>query len=537
MTNVLVTCGGGFQGLTLYKSLKNIEGLVLHLFDVNEENLSKYVFDYFLRSEPIQNKEEYINQLTAYTSQSQIKFIFPSATYDLEILSQLKITFKEKYDCIIVTPDIHLLSTFNDKLNSYSFFKKIGLPVQNVLKKEKIKSFPVLAKPNVGFGSKGVQVIYDHSEFEDIDEDSFHFVTYFKSFDEFSIDFSVNQFGQCNNPIIRKREVVTGGFAVVTETNNDYYCQFANYLSLIKSAFSNVKMIGIYNIQFLVNINNDVFFTDLNSRIGTSCILSNYKGESILNHFFGFQSELITNVKSVRVLEEYYYPQIDKEKIKAIVFDLDDTLISNKQFILSRALVFYNTLNLSERININDFKINTLALLNEGKAPFLIDELKSLFNLKENIEELIGIYRRSYPNDIELYDDVVSTISYLKKEGYKLYVLTDNPKKSQTAKIHLLGDFSSSFDGVFYTDDLNSEKPNRKCFDNVIISEGLEASEIVMVGDNEYRDVYGALQAKYAYAFHLIRNDGIVSHSLFDDRMLQTNSFQINSLHALKFIM
>ena len=48
MINVLVTCGGGFQGMTLYKSLKNIKGTSLHLFDINTENVSKYFFDFNL---------------------------------------------------------------------------------------------------------------------------------------------------------------------------------------------------------------------------------------------------------------------------------------------------------------------------------------------------------------------------------------------------------------------------------------------------------------------------------------------------------
>ena len=39
--------------------------------------------------------------------------------------------------------------------------------------------------------------------------------------------------GKISDPILRKRQAVTGGFAVVTEANSDNDCKFENYLNLI----------------------------------------------------------------------------------------------------------------------------------------------------------------------------------------------------------------------------------------------------------------------------------------------------------------
>jgi len=118
--------------------------------------------------------------------------------------------------------------------------------------------------------------------------------------------------------------------------------------------------------------------------------------------------------------------------------------------------LFFNKLKI-EGTTIEDFKIYILALLNEGKAPILINELKCNYKLSQDINELIAIYRTCYPNKIEVYNDVISTLTYLKSKQYKLFILTDNPKKTQEIKMNLIPEVMAIFHAVFFTADLNSE--------------------------------------------------------------------------------
>jgi FMN phosphatase YigB (HAD superfamily) len=537
MTDVLVTCGGGFQGLALYKALNNINGLSLHLFDVNDDNISKYFFDYTTTCFPVKQSKKYIEQIENYTIQHQIKFIFPATSFDLEMLSKSKEFFKVKYDCIIVTPDLNYLTIFSDKVKSYEFLEKNGFNTQKLVDVKSPINFPVLGKPNTGWGSKGIKIFYEVSDLEGFDTENYHFVPYYNTIEEFSIDFSVNQLGICCEPIVRKRTIVSGGFSVITETDAEYDINFIKFKQLVKKAFSKEGAIGVYNLQFIKNNKEEIYFTDLNARIGTSCVISNYLGQSILSSFFNCQEKQIANVKSVRYLAENYYVKLNPDlKIKAIVFDLDDTLISNKHFILSRCLLFFNKLKI-EGTTIEDFKIYILALLNEGKAPILINELKCNYKLSQDIKELIAIYRTCYPNKIEVYKDVISTLTYLRSKQYKLFILTDNPKKTQEIKMNLIPEVMANFDAVFFTADLNSEKPNSLCFNEISEFSKISPNQIVMVGDNEYRDIYGALKSGFAYAFKVVRKDSIVSQSIMEYHLMKTNSFEIDSLQALKFIL
>jgi len=131
MINVLVTCGGGFQGLTLYKSLKEISGLSLHLFDSNPENISRHFFDYFSTSKQVVNKNRYINHLIDYTIKNKIKFIFPATTYDLEILSEIKNQFRELYECNIVVPDLNFIKCLGIKKLLQFFLKIVDFQFKN----------------------------------------------------------------------------------------------------------------------------------------------------------------------------------------------------------------------------------------------------------------------------------------------------------------------------------------------------------------------------------------------------------------------
>jgi len=324
MINVLVTCGGGFQGLTLYKALNNISGLCLHLFDVNDENISKYFFDYATTCFPVKESKKYIEQIESYTIQHQIKFIFPATSFDLEVLSTLKEVFKVKFNCIIVTPDLNYLAIFKDKVKSYKLLKENGFNTQELIDVKSQINFPVLGKPNTGWGGKGIKIFDKISDLEGFDTENYHFVQYYNSIEEFSIDFSVNQKGICSEPIIRKRTIVSGGFSVITETNPEYDINFIKFKQQVKKAFSKVGAIGVYNLQFIKNTSEEIYFTDLNARIGTSCVISNNLGQSILSSFFNCKEKQIANVKSVRYLAEKYYVKFNQDlTIKAIIFDLN----------------------------------------------------------------------------------------------------------------------------------------------------------------------------------------------------------------------
>lgn len=172
------------------------------------------------------------------------------------------------------------------------------------------------------------------------------------------------------------------------------------------------------------------------------------------------------------------------DDIKAVIFDLDDTLYLEKDYVKSGynliAKAFPEVANMSEKL----WKV----FLDGGKA---IDQvlLQEGLLTEENKNKCLNIYRNQVP-DIQLDDLIKNLILELKDKGYKLGIITDGRVEGQRAKIKAL-DLERLVDQIIITDELGGvqmRKPNEKAF--VLISErlGVDYKNAVYVGDNPKKD-------------------------------------------------
>lgn len=533
--NVLITCGGGFQGLTLVKSLKKIPNLSVFLCDINQENISKYFADYFIISEPIVQEEKYKDFLFKVCKEKSIDFVFPATVFDLKILSSIKIEFLEKLNCTISTCDAQFIEIFLNKKKTHLFLEENKLPILESLNPNETNHFPIIGKPIDGFGGKGILRIQSAEEIHSkIKIDDYLWNPLIEDFEEYSIDFSVNSKGVVSQQVLRKRDFVTGGFACVISYPmlNDYIIQ--SNLKKLKLAFTNRKLEGLFNVQFILS-KNELYFIDINPRIGTSAISSSFNNYSLFKHSLGIlhnSGEQIISSKSIRFLEEKHIPMVDLAGIKGVVFDLDDTLISNKRFILDRCNLLFDIIDI-ESIEKLDYQMFVIGLLNEGKAPILIDALSEYLQLDKNY--LLENYRNCWPNELKYYNDVLSTLKQLSDLGLDIFILTDNPKKTQQKKIDVFR-WRKFIKKVYFTDEMNSSKPNKECFQIIARENGYSLDSLIMVGDNYYRDIQGAINAGYRYGFKIKRKDGMVGNVFFDEVEKEKGvrkDFEIDSLHDL----
>ena len=81
----------------------------------------------------------------------------------------------------------------------------------------------------------------------------------------------------------------------------------------------------------------------------------------------------------------------------------------------------------------------------------------------------------------------------------KLVLLTDNPVKTQKIKVER-SDLSSFFDEIIFTNSANTEKPEKKAYD-LCQKVRLKNERSIMVGDHLYRDIFGALDNNFKFAF------------------------------------
>jgi len=181
-------------------------------------------------------------------------------------------------------------------------------------------------------------------------------------------------------------------------------------------------------------------------------------------------------------------------RIKAVIFDLDDTLISEHSYIESG----YKHISklLSNKLGQNAEEINQAltALFNESpKNVFnrLLDQLEVSYT-KADIIELVNAYR-NHPPEIAFFDDVRPCLDLLKEQGMKLGIITDGYAFGQRQKLKAV-QADRFFDEVIVTDELGEDhmywKPHSKAFQLIQEKLNVDCEEMVYIGDNPAKDFH-----------------------------------------------
>lgn len=178
--------------------------------------------------------------------------------------------------------------------------------------------------------------------------------------------------------------------------------------------------------------------------------------------------------------------------IKAVVFDLDDTLISEKEYIESGYAHISKILSPKLKIEEDEIKSLLLKLLSiSSKNVFnrLFDQL-GVFYSREEIIELVEEYRNHLPN-ISFFEDVIPCLKLLRKEKIKTGIITDGFKNAQRQKLRAIK-ASKYFDEIIVTDELGREfwKPHPRAFEIIKEKFAVEFTEMIYIGDNPSKDFY-----------------------------------------------
>ena len=168
-----------------------------------------------------------------------------------------------------------------------------------------------------------------------------------------------------------------------------------------------------------------------------------------------------------------------KKPINHIVFDLDDTIYKEQDFVRSA----YN--HIVDYINTN---------YNVDFSHLIEISISDNFNLYENIirekninltlEKYLELYRFHYPK-INLDEETIRLIKILKDKGIKMSIITDGRSTTQRNKINALG-ILNELSMIIISEETGYEKPNKHNF--ILIQNAYPSDNFVYVGDNTIKD-------------------------------------------------
>lgn len=424
----------------------------------------------------------YIQNLLDICITDHINLLIPTIDTDLLVLSENKERFEEIGTRVMISaPD--KIRICRDKNNTSQFFVDCGLhapmPVNDW--KEYRSGFPAFIKPKDGSSSINAFKVENEEELEvyagQVED---YIVQPFVSGKEYTIDIFCDWNGNPVSIVPRERLQVRAGEVLKTQI-----CMDSTMIEESKALCKAFKPCGPMTVQLIRDDKGIDWYIEINPRFGGGAPLSMKAGarsaEAILKLMDGEVIEYCTEISDGAIYSRFDQSVCiteGKGQIKGVIFDLDDTLYSEKEYIKSGYKAVSDYLG-------GEYEDKLWGFF-EAKKP-AIDELMRDLGREDEKAEVLKVYRSHKP-DIHPYSGVAEMIAELKEKGIKVGIITDGRPEGQRNKLKSLG---LDIDDVIITDELGGVQFRKPCdiaFRIMATRWRLNPADIVYVGDNPAKD-------------------------------------------------
>lgn len=472
----------------------------------------------------------YIPELLEICAKDRINLVIPTIDTDLLVLSQNINKFEEIGSRVLISAP-EMIALCRNKNYTSDFFESCGLKAPGPVNDYRIYEgeYPCFIKPMDGSSSIDAYKVNTEAELKLYAEKIGDYIIQpFIEGREYTIDIFCDFEG---NPIYitpRERLAVRSGEVLKTRIDMD-----ETIIEESKRLIQKFKPCGPITVQ-LIRRNNtmDDYYIEINPRYGggaplsmkagadsAAAVLRLLQGEkleyqenavrngAVYSRFdqsicIASESRGIAERKPKSGMEADRMPESGEKgnvslEITGVIFDLDDTLYSEKQYVKSgyRAVAqFLEKFMEGKKEACADAHYTAQKAQEKLWAYFLdgknaIDELLNELGLLQKKAECLDVYRNHMP-DISLYEGAADLIKKLKARGIKTGIITDGRVNGQKNKIEALG-LGRLVDDIIITDELGGEqfrKPNDIAFRIMQCRWRLPFAEIAYIGDNMAKD-------------------------------------------------
>ena len=468
--------------------------------------------------------EEYIPQLLDICKKDSIDLVIPTIDTDLQALADNKEQF-EKLGTRVLISAPGMISICRDKNKTSQFFVDCGLkaPMPCNDYKKYSSGFPAFIKPKDGSSSVNAYKV------EDAEKLAFYanmidgyIIQPFVTGKEYTVDIFCDFDGKPVSIVPRERVAVRSGEVLKTKI-----CLDETIIEQAKAIVNRFRPCGPMTVQLIKDSRTgDNYYIEINPRYGGGSPLSMRAGarsaETVLKLLDGEKIEYL-DMKSIA--DGALYSRFDQcvctdygstgEPVHGVVFDLDDTLYSEKNYIRSGFKAVAEYLGNREYAQM-------LWSFFEANEP-AIDRLLEKIGQTDKKAECLNIYREHSP-EIEPYPGVCELLSSLKGSGIKIGIITDGRSSGQRRKITALG-LDGIADDIIITDELGGvqfRKPNDISFRIMQNRWCIPFENLIYVGDNPVKDFQAPRQLGMRTLF-FNNADGLYSamaeeYEIFGDR-------------------
>lgn len=430
---------------------------------------------------------EYINDLLDVCEKDKIDLIIPTIDTDLLVLSENKGQFETVGTRVLISsPD--MIRVCRDKSTTFKFFDKCGLKSPaTVDDRHKYKfGYPAFIKPKDGSSSINAFKVSNEKELElyaaQVND---YIIQPFVDGWEYTIDVFCDFDGRPISIVPRERIQVRAGEVLKTRIVMDRIM-----IDEAKNICEAFKPCGPITIQLIREKNSGIdYYIEINPRFGGGAPLSMKAGarsaEAILKLLDGEKTEYCDDIADGAVYSRFDMSVCVNEGnssiIGGVIFDLDDTLYSEKDYVRS------GYMTVAEYLGDKAYSDRLWDFFESGKSA--VDELLKELGRESEKDSVLAVYREHKPN-LHLYDGVREMLIKFRTCGIKIGIITDGRPAGQRNKISALG-LEELVDDIIVTDELGGVQFRKPCDIAFRIMQNrwkLPASQMVYVGDNPAKD-------------------------------------------------
>ena len=455
----------------------------------------------------------YIPTLLQICQQRQIDALIPTIDTDLLLLAKNREQFTQVGTKVAIAKP-EKVALCRDKRYTADYFHSLGLesptPVDDIRKYS--GGFPAFIKPLDGSSSIGANRADDMTQLTQYATDlkNGYIIQPFVTGEEYTVDICCDFEGA---PLVitpRKRLAVRAGEVLKTEID-----QREDIIDQMRTLVADFCPRGGITVQLIRDDAGINHYIEINPRFGGGAPLSIKAGadsaELLLRCLMGEKPTFQPDAASDGAVFSRFDQSVccchgTGQAVSAVIFDLDDTLYSEKDYVRSGYREVAALLP-----EIKDAQEKLWKAFEEGRPA--IDYVLQQAGLAARKEQCLRAYRMQNPQ-IGLYDGAKEMLATLKNRGIKIGIVTDGRPEGQRAKLRALGLYDL-VDSILITDELGGtqfRKPNDIAFRIMQGRFCVPYGEMVYVGDNPQKDFQAprALGMRWIY----FRNDdGLYSRS------------------------
>lgn len=187
-------------------------------------------------------------------------------------------------------------------------------------------------------------------------------------------------------------------------------------------------------------------------------------------------------------------------KYKAILFDLDDTLLNrnnavDKMFIIILEKCYVDVKNSERNLMLQKFKEYDQRDYGNSSKTRVFDSFFIEFPPQYKLpgKHVQDFWNNNFPNCFSINQHTVSIVSSIKQRA-KVAIITNGTSQRQRAKINNTK-LNSCFETIIISEEVGFSKPDKQIFEVALNNLNVHPDEVLFVGDDLEKDIEGCQNA------------------------------------------